>query len=417
MNDRLKKIILIIIFIVVVLLIGGLIYYLFFRPFIAPPTPTPTPPPANVNVLPPVPPTNVPVVPNINALPNINLPEGIPETPPTVPGPEISPIAEGGITSFTTLEDAAINSPSLSNNGTDLIYYNNETGFFYRTTPDGQKQLFSDIPFKNVENATWSPNNQQVVLEYPDGSNVIYDFKNKRSTTLPAHWEDFVFSPQGNQLAFKDLRVDPNNRYIAVVNADGTGYRRIEALGENEDYVYMTWSPNDEYVALYREPFDGYRNTIYPIGFNNENFRSFTVEGSDLRFTWKPNGDKLLYSVYSAQSDYKPTLWLVNTTPDLLATGRKNLGIKTWADKCTFASETTAYCAVPRSLETGIGFRPELANGVPDDIYKIDITTGSQELVAEPLFSTSIKELIISQDGKYLYWVDNNTGKLRKINL
>lgn len=418
MSDKLKKIILVLAFIGLAILIGILIYYLFFRPFITP-TPTEGTPTPSINALPGVPSANIPPIlpPDLNALPNINLPTNIPPVPPTIPGPEISPTASGGLTSYAILETTASKDLSLSNNGTDLIYYNKDTGFFYRITPNGEKKLYSDLPFKNVETVTWSPNNQKAVLEYPDGSNVIYDFKDKKSVTLPAQWTDFTFSNDSAQIAFKDLRLDPENRYISVSNTDGTGFRKIEQLGDNESFVSMTWSPNDKYVALYREPLDMDRSTVYPIGFNNENYRSFTIEGRDLRFAWKPKGDQLLYSVYNSQSDFNPSLWIVNTDPKLLATGRRNLEIKTWADKCSFASETIVYCAVPQKLETGMGLSPGLADSVPDDIYKIDIQTGTKKLIAEPLYSTTIQQIIISEDGKYLYWLDKNTGQINKMDL
>ena len=419
MTDRTKKILLIIIFIVVTIVIALILYYVFFRPFVAPPAPPIAPPAVAPPVgLPEIPPAlNIPIAPLVNV--PLVLPPEIPTVPiaPGVPGPIISPQAIGGITSFNTLETNQTQGPMLANNGQDLIYHDTETGFFYSITPDGEKKLFTDTTFKNVENVTWAPNTQKAVLEYPDGSNIIYDFQQKRSITLPAQWEDFTFSNDSNQIAFKDMRLDPENRYIAVSDTNGTGYRKIERMGDNDEHVHISWSPSNQYVALYSESIDGARAEVYPIGFNGENFRKFRVEGRDLRFSWSPSGDKLVYSVYNSRSNYNPTLWVVNTRPELLATGRNKLEIDTWADKCVFASESTVYCAVPQRLETGTGFRPDLANDTPDDIYKINISTGAKELVAQPLYPTTINQLIISEDNKYLYWLEENTGQIKKMNL
>ncbi|HNU96331.1 MAG TPA: hypothetical protein PKH95_02895, partial [Candidatus Magasanikbacteria bacterium] len=38
--------------------------------------------------------------------------------------------------------------------------------------------------------------------------------------------------------------------------------------------------------------------------------------------------------------------------------------------------ETILYCAVPQSLPQGAGISPSIANGTPDELYKIDLTTG-----------------------------------------
>ncbi len=420
MTERNKKILIIIGFIIIFLILAFLIYYLFFRQFFAPPAPPPLVP---VNV----PPEEVglPAVPPAVNIPPaaVNLPAEIPaEVPslapaPAVPGPAISFEASGGLTSFSTLETNKSKNPTLANNGEDLIYYDEETSFFYTLTPEGEKKVFSDRPFKNVENVTWAPNNQKAVIEYPDGSNIVYDFRQKTSITLPKHWKDFTFSNDSKKIAFKSMKLDPENRSIAIVDSNGTGYQEIEKIGNKDEDVHITWAPNNKYVALYRESIDGDRAEVFPIGFHNENFRKFRVEGRDLKFKWSPSGNKLLYSVYNSRSNFNPSLWVVNTSPELLATGRNSLELQTWADKCVFASETTAYCAVPRSLETGTGFRPDLADQTPDNIYKIDIINGTKELAAEPLFPTTIDKLIISQDNQSLYWLEKNTGQIKKMNL
>jgi len=420
MTDRTKKILLIIAFILVTFIIGFVLYYVFFRPFIAPAPPVVTPPiNAPVTGLPTIPPAlNLPPL-----IPTINIPPGIrpeiPTIPPTAPivGPEISFQARGGITSFETIVRTPSQSPVLATNGNDLIYYDGQMGFFYTVTPTGEKKLFTDQPFKNVSNAVWSPNRQKVILEYPDGSNLIYDLNQKKSVTLPAHWKDFVFSNDGKQIAFKDMKLDLENRYLAVADTNGGSYKPIEQIGDKDADVFVTWSPTNDYIAMYRESLDGDRSDVYPIGFNGENYQKLTVEGRDLRYVWAPSGNKLLYSAFNSVSNYNPTLWVVNSSPDLLGTGKNSLGIQTWADKCTFASENEIYCAVPESLPSGTGFLPDLASTTPDNFYKINVATGAKEVLAQPIFPTTVSKLIISEDGKTLYWLDKNTNLINKMDL
>jgi len=419
MKERTKKILLILLFIAITFLIAFILYYLFFRPFIAPPPPAP---PIAV-----VPPTGLPAVPpaiNIPALPAVPIvPPGIrPEIPtvpvvPTVPGPTISNTATGGITSFNTLVDTQTANPVLAANGRDLNYYDATTGFFYTITPDGQKKLFSDQPFKNVSNSVWSPNRQKVILEYPDGSKQLYDFNQKKSITLPSNWVDFVFSNDNKMIGFKNFRIDPENRYIAIANANGGNYQELQAIGDRQLDVHMTWSPNNKYIALYRDSLDSGRSEIYPIGFNNENYNKLIVEGRDFRFLWTPTGNKLVYSVFNSLSNYNPNLWVANTSPDALGTGRMSLDLSTWADKCAVASETIIYCAVPRTLEMGSGFRPDMADETPDDFYKIDLSTNRKELIAQPLFPTTVNQIFVSSDNKILYWQEKTSGQIKKLNL
>lgn len=418
MSDRVKKILLALLIIIVAVGFGFLIYYLFFRPLLPTPPVTPTPPTNEPPTFPPTLPPSVNIPPAIVNVPPA-LPPTIPIIPPTavVPGAGVSFVASGGLTSFTTIESDKTLNPSLSANGTDLSYYNSQNGFFYNITPDGTKTLMTDISFKNVEKVTWSPNSKQTVLEYPDGSNVIYDFDKKSTITLPTHWKDFAFSPDSRQIAFKAMKLDAEDRYIAISDVNGANYRQIEALGNEDENVVVKWSPNNQYVALYIKGMDADRSMIYPVGFNGENFKAIRIEGRDPRYEYSPSGSKLLYSAYNAASSYNPTLWVVNSNPDLLGTGRTKLELDTWADKCTFANDTTIYCAVPKQLDLGSGFIPSMADSQPDNIYRINLQTGAKELIAQPLFDTTVAKMMVSKDNSILYIWDKNSTQVKEIKL
>ena len=420
MSDRTKKILLLAGFIVAALIFAFIIYYLFFRPFIAP-TPAINIPPVNL------PPTGLPpIAPAINLPPTFpgvlpKLPAGIPTIPailPAVPGPAISSQAQGGLTSYQVMETDPSLNPTLATNGTDLIYYDTVSGLFYSINPAGEKKVFSSVPLKNVQKVTWAPNTQKAVLEYPDGSKIIYNFAQNTSVTLPSHWKDFAFSPDSQKLAFKDMGLDPDNQFIAKVDANNaSSYEHIAALNGEDDSVHISWAPNNQYVALYEDDIAANTADVYPIGFNSEDYRSLKVAGRDIHFTWSPTGNVVLYSAYSADSNYNPTLWVANSSPELIGTGRNKLQIDTWADKCTFASDYIVYCAVPTSLDPGTGFRPDLADSTADYIYVINIKTNQKSFLAKPLFPTTIGNIIVSKDGKELYWLEKNTGQIKKMNL
>jgi len=124
-----------------------------------------------------------------------------------------------------------------------------------------------------------------------------------------------------------------------------------------------------------------YRKEILLVGLNGENFKSFVAEGLGFQPQWSPTGKKLLYSVYSNTSDFKPEIWVVNSYGQEIGSGRNNLQINTWADKCTFANDDTLYCAVPKSMPTGAGINPAVAAGSTDTLYKIDLKSGLKTTV------------------------------------
>jgi dipeptidyl aminopeptidase/acylaminoacyl peptidase len=328
-----------------------------------------------------------------------------------------SETANGGITKTKELSSASSMSATLGSTGSNLQYYNKTDGKFYRLNANGQAEAISDKVFHSVEKVVWSPNKNKAILEYPDGANIIYDFTDEKQISLPSHWKDFDFSPSGGQIVMKSMGLDPSNRWLAIVNEDGSKVRAVESMGENEGTVYPAWSPNNQSVAMYTKGVSFDRQEVFFVGLNNENFKSTIVEGRDFRPKWDPAGDKLLYSVYSSANDLKPSIWLVNASGDNIGSSRKSLNLETWADKCTFAKNSDIYCAVPENLEEGAGLFPEMAKNTKDNLYKIDAKTGAKKLLAVPDGSYNMSNIIISDNSSNLYFTDETTGKIYGIRL
>ena len=328
-----------------------------------------------------------------------------------------SDVARGGLTKTTQLNKTRSSDVVLSSNGKNIQYYNNDDGKFYYIDSNGKIDSMSDKVFHNVEKTTWSSDGNQAILEYPDGSNIVYSFDTGKQVTLPKHWEDFEFSSNGNKIAMKSIGLDPSNRYLAIANSDGSKTKIIDKIGNNADDVYPSWSPNDQVVALFTEGIDFNRQEVFFIGQNGENFKSTVIEGRGFQPQWSPSGEKLLYSVYSSDNEMKPSLWLVNSQGEQIGSERKSLRIETWAEKCNFHSASEIYCAVPNKLEEGAGLFPELAKNTTDKLYRIDVNTGAKKLIAIPENDYNVSNIIISDDGKYLYFTDEKTSRIHKINL
>ncbi len=400
--DR-KQILILILFILVSVGIGFAIYYFFFRAAI-------TPPPVNA------PPVNAPVT----GLPV--APTGAPPTPavvaPTTLPTVVSPIAQGGVTQVQPVVTDVTVGATMSSSGS-LNYYDSSQGKFYKINPDGSTTLLSGKQFYNVSNATFNPRGDKAILEYPDGSKIYYDFTNGRQVTLPKHWSEFNFDSAGDKIVAKSIGLDVSNRFLVVSNPDGSGARPVQELGDNADKVTVSWSPTSQVVAFSQtgEPYGTDGREIYFIGQNQENFKSMIVEGLDFRPEWSPSGQQLLYSAASSGSDYKPQLWIVDAQGNDIGKNRRSLNINTWADKCTFDSENVVYCAVPRSLDTGAGLQPTLADQTPDDIFKIDLNTGLQTKIATPEGDHTVGKIMLTPDRKNLYFTDKSGGLINKIQL
>ena len=335
------------------------------------------------------------------------------EGQPSTSNPSVTAI--GGLTAVTTLTTSPSLGATLSNSG-GVQYYNESDGYFYKLDANGNAIKMSDRVFHDVSAVTWSPSKNKAILEYPDKSKILYNFETKKQTTFPSHWEDFSFSPQSDEIIAKSIALDPNNRFLVTASEDGSRVTNLENIGTNTT-VNTAWSPNNQIVATYTKGLDASRQEVFFVGLNGENFKSTTVEGRGLTYEWSKTGDRLLYSVYNANSDNKPLLWIVDAQGDTINQNRQSLGINTWADKCTFASNTEVYCAVPTNLEAGSGLVRALADDNSDELYKIDLTTGVKKLIATPNGNFNVSNIIVDDNQNKLTFSDKNTGLLYQIKL
>lgn len=412
--QRYQKIALIIGFIIVVFGIGFLLYAIFFKPLVPDDSNNANTqtnggfPQANENQ-------------NIQVLTNSN--SGFPQSGNSnnnansntsdTSGDNISDF--GPTKQAQTLTDFHAYGTAISSNGQLVYYYNKSTGKFYSIDKNGNVAALSDKAFHKVEEITWSPDKNKVVLEYPDGANIVYDFKTKQQVSLPNHWEDFGFSPEGDKIISKTVGISSENNFLISSDASGKGIKILRELGDNADSVIPLWSPNNQMVGVYTQDAGLERQEVFFIGQNNENYKSMFVEGSGFQGKWTPQGDRIIYSVYSDRSDNKPELWLVDATSNSIGRNRKQLKIQTWADKCAFYDNNTLFCAVPMNLDDNAGYFPQEMDASEDIIYKINISTGSKSVAVKTDVGHTMRNLIVSPDGKYVYFTDKFDGKLYKV--
>lgn len=316
---------------------------------------------------------------------------------------------------------ALVNDPAffsyVTSDGT-IVYYNSKDRKFYRVDADGKIVALSDQVFYNVSNAVFDHAGSKAVIEYPDGSNIIYDFDAEKQITLPAHWEDFGFSSSDQQIAFKNVGLNAENRFLVTAKSDGTGLKIIETIGENADLVDTNWSPNGQVVATYNTGSSAGQSEIFFIGENNENFKSLTVEGRGFSGLWSPDSSRMLYSVYDASNDYKPQLWISDASGDSIGNNRIKIELSTWVENCAFAGNSYAVCSAPKTMPYGAGLEPDVAAGIDDQLWAINLQTGKTSLIAQPENITDISKVMFSNDSPDSVFITNGSdNKIYKVSL
>ncbi|MDZ4221488.1 MAG: hypothetical protein U1C18_01290, partial [Patescibacteria group bacterium] len=340
-------------------------------------------------------------------------PDAVPREPDTV--------AAGGRTLVSSITPSRAEFNTIASSGS-LNYYNESDGRFYRVNPAGGDPVqLSDTIFRSVENVAWSNSGNTAILEFPDGSNIFYDFERNIQATLPAEAQEFSFSPDDSALAYEYIGESEQDRWIIASGPDGQGQELIQALGRQSRNVKVDWSPTGKVIATYREPTSREGEEVFFVGLNGENFLSLQTNGIGYEGKWSPTGKQVLYSVYSEGTNYNPMLHIAGAEGDNIGLGNRSLRIQTWPDKCAFAGEDAVYCAVPQSLNQGSGIFREQTQSTPDTIYKIDLINNSAAPIAYPesagLSSFTIETVTVSQDGRELYFTDRVSGRIHRMQL
>ena len=325
--------------------------------------------------------------------------------------------AQGDVTAVTNLTYTPSSALTIDSTGNNAVIYHSESGKFYKITPSGNQILMTNKIYKNVEHIAWSPKTDKAILEFPDGTNILYNFDSDKQVTLPKNWTGFDFDSSGNQIVYKDVNPNEDYRFMGIANADGSGQKYLEYMGDEQNNFITDWSPNNKMVAQYKSGKSGTSAELFFLGQYDEKFKSITVNGYGLETTWTPDGSKLVYSAHNAFSDHKPLLHVVDAAGEKVGYNHHSLKLNTWASKCTFASKDIMYCAVPKELPYGAGLVPRIADDTADYIYKVDIKKGIKSFVAEPEIGYSLDQLQVSKDGSKLYFTDKGTKGLHLINL
>ena len=186
---------------------------------------------------------------------------------------------------------------------------------------------FSGLPFSPA--IDWSPDGHQIAFTYP------YDHVRRSFTASAIHVVDtrdgvvqlpgdgatrtVAWSPDGTMIAFARLQADRTTG-LFVVNADGTGERRLDDPASGGNVQVIAWSPDGSQIAVY-DSFDRTMNqpVLRVIGADGSEahvVKAWSNEGCcfvvsvDSLFEWSPDGSRI--GMVQTDASGRPGILLVN---------------------------------------------------------------------------------------------------------
>lgn len=168
-------------------------------------------------------------------------------------------------------------------------------------SPDGNKIAFDSS--RTDPNPDDSSEVNDIFVMNPDGTDVT------KLTDSHGVSADPAWSPDGSLMAFDADRGEPSaEQGIYVMNADGTGLRRITTLpaGATADSA-PRFSPDGQQLVFTRYRGDGQaeKAALYVVRLDGMQLRrltSFAIHAGDA--DWSPNGRKIMFEAYPSPKSY-----------------------------------------------------------------------------------------------------------------
>jgi Tol biopolymer transport system component len=200
--------------------------------------------------------------------------------------------------------------PSLSNN-LEVVFVSEREGDLkvFAVNLDGSETRLVLEANRDIIFASCSPDGQYLAHVLGGSEIIVTHLSDMSSTSLFLNdrgiYEDTVWSPDGNQIAFEWIGPDGSEIYIS--NRDGS--ERIRVTHSPGYDRFPSWSPDGTKLAFASER-DGLPG-IFVINVDGSNEKRLTsgsfLDGSP---DWSPDGTKILFTSFVRRG--KPDLYTIN---------------------------------------------------------------------------------------------------------
>lgn len=310
---------------------------------------------------------------------------------------------------------------------TALRYMDRVTGNIYQTFADKiNERKFSSSVIPKVYEATFGDKGESVVARYllPDNITIQSftgtlpkellgadgtDANELKGSFLPTNIKDVSISSDLKNIFY----LFEAGEGIVGVTAGIAGDKKVQVFSSPFTEWLSQW-PNSNLITLTTKPSSGIPGYMYAVNPSKKDFTKVLGGINGLTTLTSPDGKSVLYG------DSNLSLSVYNTSTK----NAQSLGVRTLPEKCVWSGASdVVFCAVPR-FQVGGSYPDSWYKGdisFSDDIWKIDIKSGTTLLLSEPIAVTGEEvdgiKLILDKEGNYLFFVNKKDSYLWGLDL
>ena len=309
-----------------------------------------------------------------------------------------------------------------------IRYVNKTNGNIYQTFADKiDERRFSEIVVPKVYEAYFGNKGESVIMRYlkEDGKTIetyvgalqkeylgadSIGTSEVKGSFLPENISDMSVSSDSSKM-FYLFNIGDNSAGISYTLQSSTKVQIFDSAFTE----WLSFWPKSDMLTVTTKPSANVPGYMYVINPDRKDFNKVLGGINGLTTLTSPDGKNVLYS------DNNLSLNIFNTE-----TKESNyLGMKTLAEKCVWAPTSDAvYCAIPKYINSGSypdsWYQGEVS--FSDEIWKIDIKSGSTILVLDPNNISNGEEidgirLTLDESQNFLFLINKKDSYLWGLNL
>lgn len=305
---------------------------------------------------------------------------------------------------------------SISVKSTGVNFTDKETGLIYQLIDEAtENSRLSNNTTPLLGKSLIGNNGESIVYQYTEKDNeTINTYVGKldggvapfniRGFFLPKNIIDVTLSPKKDQ--FFSIIPTPNG--VIGLTQNFVTNRKTQPWSSVFSEWVADWS-NETIITITTKASGNSDGYSYFLNLSDSRFIKVIGPEKGLVTKTSPDAKNILYSKIE---NNQPKLYLFNTNSKT----SKSLDFLTLADKCTWADNSTIYCAVPNSIENGVypdvWYRGEVS--FQDSFWKIDINQDSISNIASLSELDNIDAEQLSYNSGAIYFINKNTENLWK---